>query len=429
MRTRVPLPLPSRSPNAHGAWQAALRRVATRHPRLKPSGHIAAAGETAMDVDLPHGHWHVAVHASIAMLKPEWRRLETQGHCTVFQTFDWLAAWYEVTSRHGAAEPVIVTARRVGSEETEVILPLCRIRRRGYWEVTFADLAVSDFVAPVFIPEAFERPGAMAALMKAVAAALPRCDVIRLEKIPATLGARCNPLLELRDVVPFPVGLWGVPLSVSQMARPQRAKRRVFKNAERRRCELSKCFKREFEWSEGPESVREAFEELVALRIARFEALRRAEILKEPMWRDFYQTLAERHWESLRVVVARIKADGQTIAALFGVGHGSRFHYLVSGFAMEGWEHYVPGLQMIFDLMQECPSRGFDYLDLTIGDERYKKDVGAERRALYETRVPTSLKGRAVCLAWRQRVALRAYPRLIALLRRLASPLTGEQKC
>lgn len=366
--------------------------------------------------------WEVTVHEDIAPLEDAWRSLEARGGATAFQCFDWLSAWYEVIGRHGAAEPVIVTARRAGSPDVEAILPLCRTKRRFHSEVTFADLAVADFIGPVFAPEAFRARGAMRNLMAAVAAALPDGDVIRLDKISGTIGDLPNPLLDLPDLVPFPVSLWGLPLSGPAAPQPPGANKRVLARTRKRTAELEQTCDRAFRWSEEPAELESMFDALVDLRVSRFATLGRPDIFTDPMWLDFYKTLLGRRSDALRVVVTSISADGNTVAAIFGVGYRRSFHYLAAGFDMERFAHYMPGLQLVLDMTRECPDRGFDYLDLTIGDERYKKDLGAERRPLYETRLPVTLKGRLICLAWRAKVALRAYPRLFAAIRRLVRP-------
>jgi CelD/BcsL family acetyltransferase involved in cellulose biosynthesis len=248
-----------------------------------------------MDDRTPTVHWEIALHDDIGPLEPTWREIEARGCSTAFQSFDWLATWYEVVGRHGAAEPVIVAARHAGADEVQAILPLCRIRRRGYWEISFADLAVGDFAGPVFLPEAFVRPGASAALMDAVVRALPKADVIRLDKLCTTIGGRPNPLLDLADVVPFPVGVWGLTVDADTVSKPPPgAKRWLFAKAEKLRSEIAAKFDQTFEWCEGPDRLPTIFETLLDLRIARFEPLGRPDLLKEAMWRDFYRAMAAR---------------------------------------------------------------------------------------------------------------------------------------
>ena len=37
---------------------------------------------------------NLRIHGDLANVEAEWRRFEAVADCTVFQTFDWLAAWH-----------------------------------------------------------------------------------------------------------------------------------------------------------------------------------------------------------------------------------------------------------------------------------------------------------------------------------------------
>lgn len=371
--------------------------------------------------------WQIDIHHDIAPLEAEWRALEARGACTLFQCFDWARIWYDINGRHKAAEPLIVTARRAGSGRVDAILPLCVTQKRFHREITFADLAVSDYAAPVFDPDAFKSADSASSLMKALAAALPDGDTIRLDKIPAFIGTARNPLVDLAHVERFPVGAWAMHVpDDGEGKRPPNASKRAFSKARSKAREIAAGHERRFRWLEGRDELDAAFRTMVDLRVRRFDELGRPELLKEPMWLDFYRRLAAHEAGTMRPAIITLEADGEVIAALLGIGHGDTFHHLMMGTAMEPWASSMPGLQLIFDLIRDCPARGYGRFDLTIGDERYKKDVGAERRDLFETRIPVTLKGRALCAAWRAKVALRGYPRLFAFLKGLRSGRTAQ---
>ena len=53
-----------------------------------------SAGRTASAVEL-------AIYDDLAAVEDTWRRFEAIADCTVFQTFDWLAAWQRhIGQRH-----------------------------------------------------------------------------------------------------------------------------------------------------------------------------------------------------------------------------------------------------------------------------------------------------------------------------------------
>src|SRR6476469_4114509 len=51
------------------------------------------------------------LHADLASIEQEWKSFEHEADCTVFQTFDWLAAWQRHIGMRNATAPAIVLGR------------------------------------------------------------------------------------------------------------------------------------------------------------------------------------------------------------------------------------------------------------------------------------------------------------------------------
>jgi CelD/BcsL family acetyltransferase involved in cellulose biosynthesis len=103
----------------------------------------------------PISAWDIGIHTDYTELEPVWRRMEAQGYCTVFQTYDWVSCWYETALSGGQATPLIVT---VSGKSAGIvwILPLCLYVKRGVKVISFADLGVSDYIAPIISQDAPE---------------------------------------------------------------------------------------------------------------------------------------------------------------------------------------------------------------------------------------------------------------------------------
>lgn len=383
-----------------------------------PAGRQVARQHARHDGAIAREGWHITVHDDIAPLADAWRRLEATGNCTVFQSHDWLATWYEVAARHGLAEPLIVVATRPGATVPDVIVPLCRLRRRGHVEAAFPDIMVSDFAGPLFAPDALRTPAEMRELWRAIRRSLPGCDTIHLTKIAAQVGGRENPLLGLRGIARFPCGVWGLPLEPGSGTAPALVPEAMRASVDKRRAALGRKG-RVVTWTEDAALLPQMFDELVALRTTRSERIGRDEILHLEPWRDFYATLVARRHEGLRVVMARIEVGGATIATMLGLGYGGAMHYLLPTFVMKKWSRHTPGFQLIIDAMEMSAARGYRYFDFTIGDEPYKAAFGGQYAPLHEIMAPLTLRGLAPYAIWRLKLVLRRYPRLGNRLRRL----------
>src|SRR5262245_42651638 len=75
----------------------------------RSTGERVVAGGAWADIDLH-------VHSDLAAVEPAWRAFEQQADCTVFQVFDWLAAWQRQIGARRGTTPAIVLGRDVGGE-------------------------------------------------------------------------------------------------------------------------------------------------------------------------------------------------------------------------------------------------------------------------------------------------------------------------
>ncbi|MGL4290799.1 MAG: hypothetical protein ACRCVA_30910, partial [Phreatobacter sp.] len=91
----------------------------------------------------------IEINADAASLETEWRDLEGRGAVTAFQRYDYVAPLYAAFVRHRRAEPLIVVVRAAKGAPPLMILPLCRYRDDGLTVISFADIRVADYCAPV----------------------------------------------------------------------------------------------------------------------------------------------------------------------------------------------------------------------------------------------------------------------------------------
>lgn len=120
------------------------------------------------------------------------------GDGTTFQHNLWLDAWYRAFD---TVSPLIAIISDAATGRQVALLPLIRRVQSGIRIVEFADLGLTDYNTPLLGPEA---PGDVTdarALCRALLAALRKLpdgvDLIRLQKMPANVGGKPNPLVSL----------------------------------------------------------------------------------------------------------------------------------------------------------------------------------------------------------------------------------------
>ncbi|HJZ20650.1 MAG TPA: cellulose biosynthesis protein CelD, partial [Bradyrhizobium sp.] len=111
---------------------------------------------------------------------------------TPFQDNRWLDAWYEAFADLAEVQPLIAIVTDAATGELAALLPLILRLHKGIRIVEFADLALTDYNAPLLGAGRPRDIAAARALWRDLTAALRRlpdgCDLIRLRKMPAELG-------------------------------------------------------------------------------------------------------------------------------------------------------------------------------------------------------------------------------------------------
>lgn len=356
-----------------------------------------------------------SLHQSVGEVAEAWRELETGGHLTAFQRLDWCRPWYAVTTAHRRAETFIILVRDArDSGRPVMLLPLCRIRKGWLRVVGFADLRVTDYVAPVVSGDARFGPADHDAMLAAALDALPDCDVVRLAKMPARVGGIDNPLMRLAGVRRFPVSAWAAALADGGGLRPGGQARRKWMRAERTLAPRLMAGGRDV-------PVETVFATLVEQRRARFGALGRRDVLADPVWRDFYQRVSAGCGGPAAAELTQLELGGEVAATALGIDFGGAYHVIIPTFRTDGaWGRVSPGLCLLAALLRRSATRGDSLFDLTIGDEPYKREFDVVEQPLHELTLARSPLGRVAAALWRLNVTARRFPRLHGLLKRLA---------
>ena len=126
----------------------------------------------------------VAIEQTFDFLSPQYAELFDNSAATAFQHPLWLHSLYAGLASHAGATPLIVVVRHCATRALAMVLPLLRIRRGPIRTIEFADLRVSDYLAPVCSPEVFSRliedENACAELRRL----LRPFDLLRMAKLP-----------------------------------------------------------------------------------------------------------------------------------------------------------------------------------------------------------------------------------------------------
>jgi CelD/BcsL family acetyltransferase involved in cellulose biosynthesis len=345
-----------------------------------------------------------------------WKAFEAHADRTVFQSFDWLAAWQRHIGARRGCVPAIVLGRD-GDGEPLFILQLAVEPSGAARRLTWLGSELCDYNAPLLAEQFSDRMSTQRfarawrdAIALLQADARFRFDLIDLQKMPETIGAQRNPFLDL-GVQPHPSGAYLANLGKDWEAF----------YAAKRSSATRKRERRQLKQLAGHGAVRfvdvEAGEEAARTLATLFEQKSRAfarmgvdDPFAGPGRRDFFSAIAAD--SSLRELVHVSRLDvGASMAAInIGLKFRGCYYLILSSYDDGEVARFGPGRAHLNELLRHAIARGFDRFDFTVGDEPYKRDWSDIELALFDHLAAISLRGYTVMTMTR---AFRRAKRLI----------------
>ncbi|TPN76680.1 GNAT family N-acetyltransferase [Mesorhizobium sp. CU2] len=366
------------------------------------------------------GAYVARLHTSLEAVKPLWLRLETTGMCTGHQHFAWAEGIVERLLPE-KAEPLIVELRDAATGEPAMLLPLMRRRAFHHWVIEWLSCGVCDYAAPLLADASPWTAEAAEAAWAAALSVLPSpVDRIHIIGIPKEVGGVANPLALLSHAGDSIHSHYGIAMDgdaetvVKRICRPSFVKalnkdlRRLDRNGGLALME-----------ADTPALVDSIFGKLVEMRLSRFRELGRFDLLAQEPVADFYRDAAQRGLSDGSVRIFGLRAGDVMVAVQYLAAHLGTLHALLIAIDQTAVPNVSPGLCIMGELIRLGRGAGFDYFDLSVGNQSYKDHMGAVKSVLSELCYGITLKGLAASRAIKyqgQGIALvRDNPRLFKL--------------
>jgi hypothetical protein len=203
-----------RAPSVASAQRQGRTGAANEEPQfpLSVSPPLSIASSAPADPISGSG-LSLRVHSDLDEVREQWKAFEQQADRTVFQSFDWLAAWQRHIGARRGTVPAIVLGRDADGQLL-FILQLA-IETHGLTRrLTWLGSQLCDYNAPLLAEQfsgrmSAERFGLAWQDVIKLLRANPRWqfDMIDLQKLPEAVGAQRNPFLDLR-VLAHPSGAY-----------------------------------------------------------------------------------------------------------------------------------------------------------------------------------------------------------------------------
>lgn len=330
----------------------------------------------------PSNTFDIAIEQAFDFLSPEYIELFDDSAATAFQHPIWLHTLYTGLAAQAGATPLVVTVRYRTTGNLAMVLPLLRVRRGPIRTVEFADLRVSDYLAPVCSPKAFSQLLEDADACAEVRRLIRPFDLLRMTKLPDGRLPIESLLAAPRRVSMDTNAYATVLLAPFEQWRASAIDRSYQKELAKKYRQLQKKGALGFSCCNDSASVLEALDVMRKFRGPRFHAQGDGDLLQRPEYYGFYSDVAVRGLGSF-VRLYAMKMDGDVIAAVLGLCHQGSFLVIMSAFDIAGYKSQSIGALMFEQVAKDCIARGDQLLDFTIGDEPYKKLFGAQASPMW----------------------------------------------
>ncbi|MBH5389996.1 MULTISPECIES: GNAT family N-acetyltransferase [Bradyrhizobium] len=343
----------------------------------------------------------IVVEQSFDFLSPEYAELFDRSAATAFQHPVWLHGLYTRLAPETGATPLIVVVRHRATGALAMVLPLLRIRRGPLRTVEFADLRVSDYLAPVCSPDVFSQLLDDAAACAQIRRLVRPFDLLRMVKLPDGRLPIEDLLAASRRVAMDTNAYATVLVAPFEQWRASTLDRSYQKELAKKRRQLEKKGALSFSCCADSASVLEALDIMRKFRGPRFRAQGDGDLLQRSEYYDFYSAVALGGLGSF-VRLYAMKMDGEVIAAVLGLCHRGDFLVIMSAFDIAGYKSQSLGALMFEQVARDCIERGDQTLDFTIGDEPYKKLFGGQPSPMWAVTQAGSAAGAIALFALKQ---------------------------
>lgn len=343
----------------------------------------------------------IAVEPAFDFLSPEYAELFDHSAATAFQHPFWLHSLYSRLASHAEATPLVVVVRYRATGMLAMVLPLLRIRRGPIRTVEFADLRVSDYLAPVCSPKVFSELLKDTEACAEIRHLVRPFDLLRMTKLPDGRLPIENLLAAPRRVAMDTNAYATVLIAPFEQWRASAMERSYQKELAKKYRQLQKKGTLSFSCCNDGAAVLETLDVMRKYRGPRFQSQGDGDLLQRPEYYDFYSDVAVRGLGSFARLYA-MKMDGQVIAAVLGLHHRDSLLVIMSAFDIDGYKSQSLGALMFEQVARDSIERGDQMLDFTIGDEPYKKLFGAKPSPMWAVTQAGSTTGAISLFALKQ---------------------------
>ena len=354
----------SSDPRVGGGLQALAARPTGAERETSPPASPPIEGAARLS-EATRAGISLRVYGDLGEVEREWKAFERGADCTVFQTFDWLAKWQRHIGKRKDTIPAIVLG---GNAEGHLLFILqLAIEARGPVRcLTWLGSELCDYNAPL-LAEDFStnlNSDRFVALWGDIVRLLrsdPRFafDFVDLQKMPETIGAQRNPLLDL-PVLAHPSGAyvanldgdWEKFYAAKRSSSTRKKERRQLKH-------LAEFGEVRFVDVQDSQDIERTLETLISQKSRSFARMGVDDLFARQGYREFFLDVATDLNVRALAHVSRLDVGATTAATNLGLRFRDCYYLVLSSYHDGEFSRFGPGRAHLNELIRHAIERGF----------------------------------------------------------------------
>lgn len=366
----------------------------------------------------------IEVFRDLGSAAAHWQKLEAEGICSPYQSYNWVRLWHEHVSGPAGQTPCIVVGFDV-QEEPLFLWPLLQTRLGPLHVASFFGGKHAALNLTLWRSDAARAFTAadMDAVLVELARQAPDLDFLMLSNQPETWRGLPNPFALLarqtgtEDNFVMRLGGSGTQVIEREISSSMRSRLR---NRERK---LAKLPGYRYVKATSTEDVERLLAAFFVQKISKLTALGLENVFAQAGVESFIRAACEHGLASGQPVIElhALEADGEMLALFSGIHDGHRFTLMFASHTASDHSRQSPGLVLLQHVVADCANRGFESFDIGPGEARYKTVFCKEFEPIFDNILPLSARGQALAIPVRALFRLKSAVKRSPALWRLAS--------
>lgn len=362
----------------------------------------------------------IEIFRDLSAVETIWRAFERNAALTPYQRFDFLSLWQKHIGAHEGVSPLVVVAFDADNQPL-CILPLGKFTRGPVTVARYLAGKHANYNFGLWRRDFNFSSACIAAIVDALGKAEPDLAALDLHNQPYSWHGVDNPLCHYPHQ-PSPslgyrlkLGEAGEEVLKRQLTSSYRGR---IRGKEKK---LAKLPGYRYFVAQSPEEITRCMDAFFLQKRAYMSAMRIPNPFDQPEVEAFLRDAA-----NARVLeIHALECDAEVLSLYAAVVDGKRLSTMISSYTESENSRWSPGIIVLSHIVTNVADRGFEIMDLGVGEAEYKFVYCDEQEDLFDSFIPLSKAGHAIVPLMRAQANLKRFVKSNPALWRAAKAVRG----